>query len=118
MRLFYLINIFAYRIDYRILKYYIAINNRPTRPKENTRENAMNELRQAFEEYLALNAAYMDENLSEEESDALYERFWASAERVAQIITTLTGGEIDHITAMRMVYHRHNEIRNLLARAA
>jgi len=39
MRLFYLIIIFAYRIDNRILKYYIAINNRAIQPKENQKGN-------------------------------------------------------------------------------
>ncbi|CAK7025372.1 MAG: hypothetical protein DELT_02559 [Desulfovibrio sp.] len=78
----------------------------------------MKRLASLLEELQARYDAFMDESLSEEESDALYALYWEKVEESASVVESISLGSIDHKTAMKMVLHRRADILSLLARAA
>lgn len=66
-------------------------------------------------EELELREAEAEEAGNEDLADELYtEKYRTAAEKAAAIIEKATN-EIDHITAMRMVWHKREELKRIFA---
>lgn len=58
----------------------------------------------------------MDDTLTEEQQDVEYGYFWDSVNRAAELIVKFTNGQIDEMTAKRMVAHKRPEILAIINR--
>ncbi len=65
-------------------------------------------------EELELREAEAEEAGNEDLADELYTEKYRTAEKAAAIIEKATN-EIDHITAMRMVWHKREELKRIFA---
>lgn len=70
------------------------------------------------EELDALDEAIFDENTSEETADILIDKFNATAEKVADILTDITQGGITNRTGELMARGKRADIVRLVARLA
>jgi len=65
-----------------------------------------------------LHAMSMDDSISEDAQDEAYAEYYATVERIAAKLQSVTGGQIDDLAAKRMSHHKRNEIKALVSRLA
>lgn len=70
------------------------------------------------EELDALDEVIFDENTDEETADELIDKFNATAEKVADLLASITGGQIARKTGELMARAKRVEIMRLVARLA
>jgi len=74
----------------------------------------LNELKKMIEEADKYHSISMDENLTDEENDAAYAKYWNIADKAAALLKDLI--KIDDLTAKKMVHHKKAEITALINR--